>query len=202
MATIYDGARVFSAADAAQIFAADHNNFQDKMILGMAERPVVLPIQSAETHNATQWVYIGLDSFGAPPFAATPYWSMPNNPAAHDVLEIPLCFAPGDMRITQVDVWVDSIYNAGDASQGEIALYARPLSIAPGTTAVAQDVGGASPWGASGAGTIENKTTGAIAIDVTASSEYTLVFTTQNAAAARNCKVYGAAISVMYHKGT
>ncbi len=202
MALIYDGVPVFVAVPGATALAADQNTYQAKMILGLSEREVVLPLQTAETHNTTNWVYIGLDSFGAPPFGATPFWSMPNNPAANDVLEIPLCFAPEDMRITQIDVWVDALYNVGDADQGEIALYERPLSIAPGVTAVVQDVGGAAPWGVSGAGTIENKTIGGLTLDITATSEYTLVFTSQSVAAARNCKLYGASVHVMYHKGT
>jgi len=72
MATIYDGVRVFDAADAANALAAKMNEFQDKMILGMEARTIPIPIQLAyHDPNEATWDYIETD------VANPPYWENP-----------------------------------------------------------------------------------------------------------------------------
>lgn len=198
MATIYDGSRVYSAADGSLIKAADNNSFQDQMILGMKARVVPLPIQSGAGDRGWTWIGISTANPGPPNWATSPYWRN-NAIPTDDTLEIPLCFAPEDMRITRLDVWVSGTHNAGDASFGEIALYKRLLDDVPANTVLVDEFGGATPWNTAG---IDNYNTGAVTYDIAAGTEYTIVFSAQQAAAARDDRVYGASMTVMYHKGT
>jgi hypothetical protein len=204
MATIYDGVRVFTAAAGNTALAADQNTFQDKMILGLSEREIALPLCSAQEDTTLGWNYIGY-SGAAPagdPWASSNYWYNSTAPS-DDTVEFPICFEPEDMRITELHAWVLglAVPAPADTNKGEIALYSRLLDTTPSNAVRVNEFGGATPWEV---GAVTKYSATGLSIDITARTEYSIVFTSpqDGGHGARNNWIYGCSIKVMFHKGT
>ncbi len=201
MANYYDGLRSFNAVKGATAWPSDVNKFQDDMILGLEAREIAIPIQMAYHNPAeTSWAYIEVDA------ANPPYWQCSINPAANEILMLPLPQFMSDARVIEFTVVVDGDIVGGDASQGSITLWERVISIATpaggAPAAGAVDIGGATPWVAGGANP-NVWTSGAIAFDVVKECEYCIQFQAgAQPAALRNHYIYGAYMDVLFHKGT
>ena len=193
MALIYDGIRVFSAADAADALAAKMNELQDQLILGLEGRTIVVPIQLAyHDPNEVSWRYTEVD------VANPPHWSDPGN-ALGKILLLPIPYMPSDTLITEIVVIIAGNELLGDANAGAIELWAQPIDDTPTAAASVQDIGGATPWRQAGAVTLI--TSGAIAVTTVAESAYMIAFTGPTAVAARNPFVYGAYYKAQFHSG-
>ncbi len=204
MATIYDGVPVFVAVAGATALAADQNTTQNKLVLGLSEREVALPLSSWKNDSTLGWNYIGYSGAGpaGDPWAASNYWYNTTAPS-DDTVEIPLCFAPEDMRITELNVWIKGAtpIAPADTNEGEVALYSRLLDTTPANAVRVNEFGGATPWLV--APVTRYFATG-LTIDITARTEYAIVITSpqDNGHGVRNNWCYGGSMKVMYHKGT
>jgi len=125
MATLADGARVFSAADAAQILAADHNQLQDILIGHLGALTVAVPMASASPDHSfapLRWVYR----------KALGWWAWQNNTGAGDQLVVPL----GTLRAGQV-ISAINVTTSGTSAAGSIILYRQPIAVPAAPTSTA-----------------------------------------------------------------
>ena len=200
MATIYDGSRVFTAVAGQPAASSEQNTFQDKMILGMEERYITVPIQSAQASAGWSWVDVQTSN--------PPYWSCTAAPPLNNDLLIPLPYTPAETYITEIGVIVDGNVQAGDLTQGSINLWEQPINAtpsaaaAPAAGAVAIESGNpGAPWQL--ASTVTEHTSGAITFETVAKKQYFVHFEAASTVGpARVQYVYGVWYSAWFHKGT
>jgi hypothetical protein len=197
MATIYDGVPVFAPVAGNTALAADQVTFQAKMILGMETRTITAPIQGGQPESP--WVYVDINT------SNPPYWSEPAAPPVNSEMIVPLPYTPTLTRIISIGVVVDGNVQAGDLTQGSIALWERPHDNTPTAWGVpaagAVDIGGAAPWQL--AGVVTEHTVAGLTFDTVAKSEYAVMFQSGSTVGpARNHYIYSVWYTAQFHRGT
>jgi hypothetical protein len=202
MALIYDGIRVFNPAVGGSILAADHEDFQNQMILGMEERTFGISMTSfvGDTPGvAGSWAYNFYNSVDPP------YWQFGAGNPGGETLEHEFCYAGSETRLTEISVIIDSDSSAGDG--GDISLWEKRRTTTLNALNLVTAIDATDPWvcngGAGGAlGTPLKLTATGLSDDLDASDSYYLVCEAPTIAAARTCRVYSAEYKAWFHKGS
>lgn len=195
MALLYDGLRVVTAAQGNTALAADYNQIQDLLILGLAARyhPIDGSACKEREDAASAWTYKGL------PGSDPPYWQ--HDTSGADVIILPLNALLGDERITEITVIINGTHTTPPAADdGEVALYRRPVTAGATGQSLIQDIGGSDPWNLTGTKTAV--TVSGLTIDVSGQWVYYLYFRSHNEGAADTIQFYNAKYKSQFHKGS
>jgi len=144
MATLADGVRVFSAADAADILAADQNSLQDILIghLGALEVAAPMSCLRQDLSVADTWHYR----------KALGWWAWQTT-AAFGAGVLPL----GTLRTGQVITAIDATVR-GTTAGGSIILYRQNITVPAAFIATA--TWAANPWATGGADAVKSANAG------------------------------------------
>ena len=198
MATIYDGAAVFTAVAGATALAADQNTTQAQLIMGLEARTQILSpaMGHKETQAASNWDF---ECDAADP----PRWEDPVcNVQDNLIIPIPLRYKE---YVEDIYVNVSGAEGAAPGNRGEIGLYYTYLDTttpaAPVMVSV-QDLGGATPWNVGGAITTYSQVGLNLSAAATEDRTYFLYIQSHDGAAVSHARYYGCKIVTRFHIGT
>ncbi len=197
---IYDGTRVFDAADAAQIMAVDHNDYQDQMILGMEARTRLIGPAAglADDNDPGNWRWRTDTNLNYP------YWQE-GVCTSEDALIVPLPLRKNEYIEDFYVLIKGSVATPPAASPGGIHIYYNYLDLAtPAAPAKvsAADLGLANPWNLAGAFHVYSSIGLNLNAAATEDRFYYLSLTSHDDAGAGFCEYYGCKMVTRFHIGT